>query len=106
MSETKSDYESFTIPFYVNPLNSTRGCIQMAITTAVVTKNVRMSRCWEVELVSYEIHLQSSSKFTHLMPLKPDRASVGPVCQVSLQHLVLTSKSRNFQTVHRNRPYE
>jgi hypothetical protein len=39
-----SEPELFTILFYDSPLNSTRGCIQMAVTAAVVTKNVRMSR--------------------------------------------------------------
>jgi hypothetical protein len=44
LSETKSESESFKIPFYGNPLNSTCGCIKTAITAVVVTENVRMSR--------------------------------------------------------------
>jgi hypothetical protein len=32
------------IPFYGNPLNSARGCIQTAVTAAVVTEIVRVSR--------------------------------------------------------------
>jgi hypothetical protein len=43
------------ILFYVNPLNSACGCIQTAVTAAVVTKNVRMSRRWKDELVAYAI---------------------------------------------------
>jgi hypothetical protein len=42
LSETES--ESFTIPFYGNPLNSTCGCIKTAVTAAVVTGNVHMSK--------------------------------------------------------------
>jgi hypothetical protein len=38
--------------------------------------------------------------------LKPDRSPVCTVCPESFQHLVLTSKSHNYQTVHRNTPYE
>jgi hypothetical protein len=47
LSETES--ESFTILFYGNPLNSTRGCIKTDATTTVVTKNVCMSRSWKAE---------------------------------------------------------
>jgi hypothetical protein len=36
--------ESFTIPFYGDPLNSARGCVETAVTAAVVTENVRVSR--------------------------------------------------------------
>jgi hypothetical protein len=103
LSETKSESESFMIPFYGNPLNSARGCIQMAITAAVVTENVCMSRHWKAKLVAYIIHTQSLSCFMHLLPLKPDRS---PVCPESFQHLVMTLKPRSYQTVHRNRPYE
>jgi hypothetical protein len=53
LSETKS--ESFTIPFYGNPVNSAPGCIQTAVTAAVVTENVRMSMRWKVESVAYGI---------------------------------------------------
>jgi hypothetical protein len=63
-----SEPESFTILFYDSPLNSTRGCIQMAVTAAVVTKNVRMSRCWKAELVVYGIYKQPFPCFTHLLP--------------------------------------
>jgi hypothetical protein len=68
LSKTNSESESFTILFYGNPLNSARGCIQMAITTAVVTKNVRMSRRWKTELVVYGICKQPSPCLTHLLP--------------------------------------
>jgi hypothetical protein len=75
--------------FYGDPLNSARGCIQMAVTAVVVTKNVCMSMCWKAESVTYGICNQPSPKFVHLLPLKPDRL---PVCQVrpeSFQHLIL-----------------
>jgi hypothetical protein len=78
LSETKS--ESFMIPFYSNPLNSARGCIKMAVTAAVVTENVRMSRRWKAGSVAYRIHKQPSPWFEHLRPLKPDRSPVCPVC--------------------------
>jgi hypothetical protein len=39
-----SEPKSITVPFYGDPLNSTRGCIQTVVTSAVVTKNVYMSR--------------------------------------------------------------
>jgi hypothetical protein len=76
LSETES--ESFTIPFYDNPLNSARGCIKIDVTAAVVTENVRVSRRWPV----------------------------CTVCPESFQHIVLTSKSHSYQTVHWNRLYE
>jgi hypothetical protein len=41
---SESESELFMILFYDNLLNSTRDCIQMAVTTAVVTQNVHMSR--------------------------------------------------------------
>jgi hypothetical protein len=78
LSETKS--ESFTIPFYGNPLNSTRGCIKTAVTAAVVTGKVRVSRRWKVDSVAYGICKQASPKFGHLLLLKPDRSPVCPVC--------------------------
>jgi hypothetical protein len=105
LSETKSESEAFTILFYGIPLNSARGCIQMAITATVVTKNMRMSWCWKDELVAYGIRKQPSPRFMHLLPSKPDRSPVYPVCSESFQHLVQTSKSHSYQTVHRNRPY-
>jgi hypothetical protein len=43
------------ILFYGNPLNSTLGCIQMVVTTAVVTENVCTSRHWKDGLVAYGI---------------------------------------------------
>jgi hypothetical protein len=104
LSETKS--KSFMIPFYDNPLNSARGCIKMAVTAAVLTKNVDMSTRWKAESVTYGICKQLSPKFVHLLPLKSDRSPVCPVCPESFQHLVLTSKSRSYQTVRQNRPYE
>jgi hypothetical protein len=52
--ETES--ESFTILFYGNPLNSTRGCIKIAVTAAVVTENMHVSRRWKAESVAYEIY--------------------------------------------------
>jgi hypothetical protein len=58
------------IPFYSNPLNSARSCIQMTVTAAVVTKNVRMSRRWKVDSVAYGICKQPSPSFAHLPPLK------------------------------------
>jgi hypothetical protein len=103
LSKTKSDFESFTIPFYSNPLNSSCGCIQTAVTAVVVTKNVCMSRRWKAELVTYRICTEPLPRFMHFLPLKPDRA---PVCPESLQHPILISKFCNFQTVHQNRPYE
>jgi hypothetical protein len=104
LSKTKS--ESFMILFYGNPLNSARGYIQMAITIVVVIKNVCMSRHWKDELVAYGSHKQPSPRITHLMPLKHDHSHVCPVCPENVQHLVLTSKSCSYQTMHRNRPYE
>jgi hypothetical protein len=92
--------------FYSNPLNSARGYVQTAVTTAVVTKNVHMGRRWKDELVGYGIYKQPSPCFVHLLPLKPDRSPVGSVCPESFQHFVLTSKSHIYQTVHRNRSYE
>jgi hypothetical protein len=101
-----SESESFTIPFYGNPLNSVHGCIQTAVTVVVVTENVHMSRSWKAESVVYKICKQPLLSFTHLLPLKPDRLSVCPVYPESFRHLVLISKSRTYQTVHCNRPYE
>jgi hypothetical protein len=42
--EIEPESESFTIPFYGDPLNSARGCVKTAVTTAVVTENVHVSR--------------------------------------------------------------
>jgi hypothetical protein len=103
---TTSNPESFTILFYGNPLNSARGCIQTVVTTVVVTENVRMSRRWKDESMAYGIYKQPSPKFVHLLPLKLDRSPVYPVCSESFQHLILTSKSCSYQTVHQKRPYE
>jgi hypothetical protein len=63
-----SESESFTIPFYGHPLNSSHGCIKMAVTAAVVTKNVHMSRRWKDELVAYGICKQPLPWFVHLLP--------------------------------------
>jgi hypothetical protein len=106
LSGTKSESESFTIPFYGNPLNSTCGCIQTAATAAVDTHNVRMSRRWKAESVAYGICKQPSPRFTHLLPLKPNYSPVCPVCPESFQHLILNSKFHSYQTVHPNSPYE
>jgi hypothetical protein len=72
----------------------------MAITAAVITKNVCMSRHWKSELVAYGIHLQLSPGILHLIPLKPDRSVGCRVWPTPVQHHVQTSKSRNYQTVH------
>jgi hypothetical protein len=101
-----SEPKSITVPFYGDPLNSTRGCIQTVVTSAVVTKNVYMSRHWKSESVAYGICKQPSPKFVHLLPLKPNRSPVCPVCPESFQHLILNSKSHSYQTVHQNRLYE
>jgi hypothetical protein len=106
VSKIKPESESFTIPFYGDPLNSASGCVKTAVTAAVVTENVRMSRRWKAESVAYGICKQLSSSFVHLRLLKPDRSPVCTVCPEGFQHLVLTSKSHNYQTVHRNTPYE
>jgi hypothetical protein len=106
LSEIKPESESLTIPFYGYPLNSTRGCVKTAVTAAVVTENVRVSRHWKGESVAYGICKQLSSSFVHLRPLKPNRSPVCTVCPESFQHLILSSKSHSYQTVHRKRPYE
>jgi hypothetical protein len=106
LSETKSESKSFTISFYGNPLNSARGLYWNGITAVVVAKNVCMSRRWKAELLSYGICIQPSPRFMNILPVRPDHSSVCPVYPESVQHLVLTSKSHSFQTVHWNRPYE
>jgi hypothetical protein len=98
--------ESFTILFYGNPLTPHIDCIQMAITVAVVTKNMCISRCWKAELVAYGSRKQPSSRIMLSVPLKPDHSSVCPVRLDGVQHLVLTPKSLSYQTVYWNRPYE
>jgi hypothetical protein len=104
LSKTKS--ESFTIPFFGSLLNSAGGCIKTAVTIVVVTENVHMSRRWKAESVAYGICKQPLLRFAHPVPLNPDRSPVCPDCPESVQHLILTSKSHIYQTVHRNRPYE
>jgi hypothetical protein len=106
LSEIKPESESLTIPFYGDPLNSACGCVKIDVTAVVVTENVRVSRRWKAESVAYGICKQLSSRFVHLRPLKPDRSPVCTVYPESFQHLILTSKSHNYQTVHRNTPYE
>jgi hypothetical protein len=106
LSEIKPESESFTIPFYGDPLNSARDCVKTAVTAAVVTENVCVSRCWKAESVAYGIYKQLLSCFVHLRPLKPDCLPVCTVCPESFQHLILTSKSHSYQTVHWKRPYE
>jgi hypothetical protein len=110
---SKSKSESFVIPFYDSPLNSAHSCIQIAITIVVVTENVCMSRRWKAELVAYRIRKQAyrirkqpSLRIMYLTSLKPDHSPVCPVCPESVQHLILTSKSYSYQTVHQNRPYD
>jgi hypothetical protein len=80
--------------------------IQTGVIMVVVTKNLRMSKHWKAELVPYGIHKQPSPRITHLTLLKPDHSSVCLICPDSIQHLVLTSKSHNYQIVHRNSLYE
>jgi hypothetical protein len=106
LPETKSESESFRVPFYDNLLNSARGRIQTAVTAAVVTENVHMSMRWKAELVTYINFKQTLPTFVNLLPLKPDRSPVYAVCPESFQHLILISKSHIYQTVHWNRPYE
>ncbi len=53
LSETES--ESFTIPFFCDPLNYTRGCVKTVVTAAVVTKKVHVSRRWKAESVAYGV---------------------------------------------------
>jgi hypothetical protein len=67
----------------------------MAVTPAMVTEIVRMSRCWKDDLVAYGIHIQTSLIFMDLLTLKPDHSSVCPVCPESFQHPILTLKFRN-----------
>jgi hypothetical protein len=55
LSKIKPESESFTIPFYGDPLNSTRSCVKTAVTAAVVTENVHVSRRWKAESVAYGI---------------------------------------------------
>jgi hypothetical protein len=43
------------ILFYGDPLNSARSCVKTAVTAAVLTENVRVSRRWKAELVAYGI---------------------------------------------------
>jgi hypothetical protein len=60
----------------------------------------------KTNLVAYGIHIQTLSRFMYLLPLQPDHSSVCSVCPESFQHLVMTSKFCNYQTVHQNRSYE
>jgi hypothetical protein len=106
VSKIKPESESFTIPFYGDPLNFARSCVKTDVTAAVVTENVCVSRRWKAESVAYGIGKQLSSSFVHLRLLKLDRSPVCTVCPESFQHLVLNSKSHSYQTAHRNRPHE
>jgi hypothetical protein len=106
LSKTKSESESFMILFYGNPLNSACGCTQTVVIVVVVTKNVRMSKCLKAELVAYGICKEPLPSFAYLLPLEPDYSSVCPICQENFQHIILTSKSHNYQTMYQNRPYE
>jgi hypothetical protein len=78
----------------------------MAVTMAVVVENVRMSRRWKAELVTYGSQKQPLPSFMHLVPVKPDHSSLCPIYPKSFQHLVLNSNSRSYQIVHWNRLYE
>jgi hypothetical protein len=78
----------------------------MAVTTAVVTEIVRMSRRWKSDLVAYRIRIQTSPRFLNLLPLKSDHLSVYLVCPGCFQHPILTSKFCNYQTMHWNGSYE
>jgi hypothetical protein len=106
LSEIKPESESLTIPFYDDPLNSARGCVKTAVTAAVVTEIVRVSRRWKAESVVYGICKQLSSSFVHHRLFKPDRSSVCIVRPEIFQHLILTSKFHSYQIMHRNRPHE
>jgi hypothetical protein len=55
LSKIMPEPESFMILFYGDPLNSARGCVKTAVTAAVVTENVRVSRRWKAESVTYGI---------------------------------------------------
>jgi hypothetical protein len=55
LSEIKPEPKSIIVPFYGDPLNSARGCVKTAVTTAVVTEKVRVSRRWKAESVAYGI---------------------------------------------------
>jgi hypothetical protein len=46
LSEIKAEPKSIMVPFYGDPLNSACGCVKTAVTAAVLTENVRVSRCW------------------------------------------------------------
>jgi hypothetical protein len=86
LPEIKPEHKSIMVPFYGDLLNSAHGCIQTAVTSAVVTKNVHVSRCWKAESVAYGSCKQLSSSFMHLRPLKHDRSPVCTVCLESFQH--------------------
>jgi hypothetical protein len=55
LSEIKPEPKSIMVPFYGDPLNSARGCVKTAVTAVVVTKNVRASRRWKAESVTYGV---------------------------------------------------
>jgi hypothetical protein len=55
VSKIKPESELPTIPFYGDPLNSACDCVKTAVTVAVVTENVRVSRRWKAESVAYGI---------------------------------------------------
>jgi hypothetical protein len=55
LSEIKPEHKSIMVPFYGDPVNSARGYVKTAVTAAVVTKNVRVSRRWKAESVTYGI---------------------------------------------------
>jgi hypothetical protein len=86
------------IPFYGDLLTPHVGCIQTALTVVAVTQNVCMSRRWKAELVAYISRKLPLPSFT-LLSLKPDHSVVCPISLGSVQYLVLTSKSRSYQTV-------
>jgi hypothetical protein len=45
----------------------------MAVTIAVVIKNVCLSRCRKAELAIFRTDIQTSANFTHLVAQKPDQ---------------------------------
>jgi hypothetical protein len=56
LSEIKPEPKSIMVLFYGDPLNSARDCVKTAVTVAVVTEKVRVSRRWKAESVAYGIY--------------------------------------------------
>jgi hypothetical protein len=55
LSEIKPKPKLIMVPFYGDPLNSARGCVKTVVTAVVVTENVRVSRRWKAESVTYGV---------------------------------------------------